>query len=63
VDHPYCVISKDTPSLLPQGAIAVRFPLNRRLGDDHHGQELGSIVGDFGKFVSERDPVYDEEGA
>jgi len=25
VDHPYAVISKDTPSLLPEGAIAVRF--------------------------------------
>ena len=25
IDHPYSVISKDTPSLLPDGAIAVRF--------------------------------------
>src|SRR5258706_83579 len=62
VDHPYCVISKDTPSLLPEGAIAVRFHSIGGWGMITTGEKLGSIVGDFGKFVSERDPVYDEEG-
>ena len=61
-DHPYSVISKDTPSLLPQGAIAVRFHSIGGWGMITTGKNLGSIIGDFGKFVSERDPVYDEEG-
>jgi pyruvate-ferredoxin/flavodoxin oxidoreductase len=26
------------------------------------GKNLGSIIGEFGKFVSERDPVYDDDG-
>ena len=39
VDHPYAVISKDTPSLLPDKAIAGAFPLHRRLGHDHHRQK------------------------
>jgi len=62
VDHPYAVISKDTPSLLPQGAIAVRFHSIGGWGMITTGKNLGSIIGDFGKFVSERNPVYDEEG-
>src|SRR6266849_6188838 len=62
VDHPYCVISKDTPSLLPQGAIAVRFHSIGGWGMITTGKNLGSIIGDFGSFVSERDPVYDEDG-
>src|SRR5438105_1296721 len=62
VDHPYSVISKDTPSLLPEGAIAVRFHSIGGWGMITTGKNLGSIIGDFGKFVSERDPVYDEEG-
>src|SRR4051812_24252269 len=62
VVHPYSVISKDLPSLLPQGAIAVRFHSIGGWGMITTGKNLGSIIGDFGKFVSERDPVYDEEG-
>src|SRR5438067_1562719 len=62
VDHPYAVISKDTPSLLPDKAIAVRFHSIGGWGMITTGKNLGSIIGDFGKFVSERDPVYDEEG-
>lgn len=62
VDHPYAVISKDTPSLLPEGAIAVRFHSIGGWGMITTGKNLGSIIGDFGKFVSERDPKYDEDG-
>src|SRR5437773_2144329 len=62
VDHPYSVISRDTPSLLPDKAIAVRFHSIGGWGMITTGKNVGSIVGDFGKFGSERDPVYDEEG-
>ncbi len=62
VDHPYSVISRDTPSLLPEGAIAVRFHSIGGWGMITTGKNLGSIIGDLGKFISERDPTYDEEG-
>jgi pyruvate-ferredoxin/flavodoxin oxidoreductase len=41
VDHPYEVRSDDTPSLLPEGAIAVRFHSVGGMGRHHHGQEPG----------------------
>ncbi len=63
VEHPYAVISKTTPSLLPQGAIAVRFHSIGGWGMITTGKNLGSILGDLGNFISERDPKYDEDGA
>ena len=54
VDHPYAVISKDTPSLLPESAIAVRFHSIGGWGMITTGKNLGSIIGDFGQFISER---------
>ena len=62
VEHPYAVISKDTPSLLPQGAIAVRFHSIGGWGMITTGKNLGELVGEFGRYVSERDPVYDADG-
>ncbi len=62
VDHPYAVISKDTPSLLPDKAIAVRFHSIGGWGMITTGKNLGSIIGDFGKFISEANPAYDEAG-
>jgi pyruvate-ferredoxin/flavodoxin oxidoreductase len=62
VDHPYAVISRDTPSLLPENSIAVRFHSIGGWGMITTGKNLGELVGEFGKFVSERDPVYDEGG-
>ncbi|MFM1851222.1 MAG: hypothetical protein RIS54_906 [Verrucomicrobiota bacterium] len=62
VDHPYAVISKDTPSLLPEGAIAVRFHSIGGWGMITTGKNLGSIIGDFGQFISEQNPEYDAEG-
>ena len=41
VDHPYAVISKDTPSLLPEGAIAVRFHSIGGWGMITTGKNLG----------------------
>ncbi len=62
VDHPYAVISKDTPSLLPEGAIAVRFHSIGGWGMITTGKNLGSIIGDFGQFISEQKPTYAPDG-
>jgi pyruvate-ferredoxin/flavodoxin oxidoreductase len=62
IDHPYSVISKDTPSLLPDKAIAVRFHSIGGWGMITTGKNLGSIIGDFGSLISEQDPKYDEDG-
>jgi pyruvate-ferredoxin/flavodoxin oxidoreductase len=62
IDHPYSVISKDTPSLLPNKAIAVRFHSIGGWGMITTGKNLGSIIGDFGNLISEQDPKYDEHG-
>src|SRR5947207_8321111 len=61
VDHPYSVISKDTPSLLPDKAIAVRFHSIGGWGMITTGKNLGSIIGDFGSLISDQNPKYDAE--
>ncbi len=53
VDHPYAVISKDTPSLLPEGAIAARFHSIGGWGMITTGKNLGEIVGEFGQMLKE----------
>lgn len=62
VDHPYSVISKETPSLLPDGAIAVRFHSIGGWGMITTGKNLGSIIGDLSSFISEQNPEYDDDG-
>ena len=62
VNHPYAVISKDTPSLLPEGAIAVRFHSIGGWGMITTGKNLGELVGDFGEYITERDAVRDADG-
>src|SRR5919201_1015674 len=62
VDHPYEVKSDDTPSLLPEGAIAVRFHSVGGWGAITTGKNLGAIIGDFNDFLYERDKVVDEFG-
>src|SRR3989475_547415 len=62
VDHPYAVISKDTPSLLPDKAIAVRFHSIGGWGTVTPRKNLGSIIGDFSSLISEQDPKYDADG-
>ena len=47
VDHPYAVSREDTPSLLPEGAIAVRFHSIGGWGMITTGKNLGAIIGDF----------------
>ena len=62
IDHPYAVISKDTPSLLPEGAIAVRFHSIGGWGMITTGKNLGEIVGEFGDLIKHRDPEQDTDG-
>ena len=62
VDHPYEVKSDDTPSLLPEGAIAVRFHSVGGWGAITTGKNLGAIIGDLNDLLYERDKVVDEFG-
>ena len=62
VDHPYEVKSDETPSLLPEGSIAVRFHSIGGWGAITTGKNLGAIIGDFNDFLYERDKVVDELG-
>lgn len=62
VDHPYSVISKDRPSLLPENAIAVRFHSIGGWGMITTGKNLGMIIGDLGNALWEQDPAHDEFG-
>lgn len=62
IDHPYSVISKTTPSLLPEGAIAVRFHSIGGWGMITTGKNLGELIGGFGTFLSNEKPEYDEDG-
>jgi pyruvate-ferredoxin/flavodoxin oxidoreductase len=62
VDHPYSVISEERPSLLPDGAIAVRFHSIGGWGAITTGKNLGAILGDLNDLLYERDRIVDEFG-
>jgi pyruvate-ferredoxin/flavodoxin oxidoreductase len=62
VDHPYEVKSDEEPSLLPEGAIAVRFHSVGGWGAITTGKNLGAIIGDLNDLLYERDKVVDELG-
>jgi pyruvate-ferredoxin/flavodoxin oxidoreductase len=62
VDHPYEVKSDDTPSLLPDGAVAVRFHSIGGWGAITTGKNLGAILGDLNDLLYERDKIVDELG-
>ncbi|MEO2196684.1 MAG: 2-oxoacid:acceptor oxidoreductase family protein, partial [bacterium] len=62
VPHPYEVKSEETPSLLPEGAIAVRFHSIGGWGAITTGKNLGAIIGDFNDFLSARNTELDEFG-
>ena len=62
IDHPYAVSRNDTPSLLPEGAIAVRFHSIGGWGAITTGKNLGAIIGDLNDLLYERDKVVDEYG-
>jgi pyruvate-ferredoxin/flavodoxin oxidoreductase len=62
IDHPYAVIGDETPSLLPQGAVAVRFHSIGGWGAITTGKNLGAILGDLNDLIFERDGERDELG-
>jgi pyruvate-ferredoxin/flavodoxin oxidoreductase len=62
VDHPYEVKADEMPSLLPEGAIAVRFHSVGGWGAITTGKNLGAIIGDLNDLLYERDRVVDDFG-
>ncbi len=62
VDHPYEVKSDETPSLLPDKAVAVRFHSIGGWGAITTGKNLGAIIGDLNDLLYDRDKVVDEFG-
>jgi pyruvate-ferredoxin/flavodoxin oxidoreductase len=62
VHHPYEVKSDEAPSLLPKGAVAVRFHSIGGWGAITTGKNLGAILGDLNDLLFERDKVVDELG-
>jgi pyruvate-ferredoxin/flavodoxin oxidoreductase len=62
VSHPYEVKSDDGPSLLPEGAIAVRFHSIGGWGAITTGKNLGAILGDLNDLLYERDRLVDDFG-
>lgn len=62
VDHPYSVCSDETPSLLPDQAIAVRLHSIGGWGMITTGKNLAEIIGELGTYVAERDQVVDDQG-
>ena len=62
IDHPYAVKSDEAPSLLPEGAVAVRFHSIGGWGAITTGKNLGAIIGDLNDLLYERDKIVDELG-
>ncbi len=62
IDHPYAVLGDETPSLLPEGAVAVRFHSIGGWGAITTGKNLGAIIGDLNDLLFERDGLQDEYG-
>ncbi len=62
IDHPYAVVSPETPSCLPEKSIAVRFHSIGGWGMITTGKNLGEILGEISNFVAQRDRVVDEHG-
>jgi pyruvate-ferredoxin/flavodoxin oxidoreductase len=62
IDHPYSVIGDETPSLLPTGAVAVRFHSIGGWGAITTGKNLGAILGDLNDLLFDRDGLKDDLG-
>ena len=62
IDHPYSVEGDETPSLLPEGAVAVRFHSIGGWGAITTGKNLGAIIGDLNDLLYERDGLKDDLG-
>lgn len=62
IDHPYAVISDRTPSLLPEGSIAVRFHSIGGWGMITTGKNLSEVIGAIGDDLTKREHQVDEFG-
>lgn len=62
IDHPYNVVSEETPSGLPDNSIAVRFHSIGGWGMITTGKNMGSILGELSGYVAKRDERFDETG-
>jgi pyruvate-ferredoxin/flavodoxin oxidoreductase len=62
IEHPYAVVADETPSLLPEGAVAVRFHSIGGWGAITTGKNLGAIIGDLNDLLYERDGLKDDLG-
>ena len=62
IDHPYAVVGDEAPSLLPEGAVAVRFHSIGGWGAITTGKNLGAILGDLNDLLFERDGLRDDLG-
>jgi pyruvate-ferredoxin/flavodoxin oxidoreductase len=62
IEHPYAVIADEMPSLLPEGAVAVRFHSIGGWGAITTGKNLGAILGDLNDLLYERDGLVDDKG-
>jgi pyruvate-ferredoxin/flavodoxin oxidoreductase len=62
IDHPYAVVGDETPSLLPEGAVAVRLHSIGGWGAITTGKNLGAIIGDLNDLLYERDGLVDDFG-
>ena len=62
IDHPYAVISERTPSLLPEGAIAVRFHSIGGWGMITTGKNLSEVIGAVGDDLMQSRGGVDELG-
>ncbi|MFQ5640674.1 MAG: 2-oxoacid:acceptor oxidoreductase family protein, partial [bacterium] len=62
IDHPYAVVSEETPSCLPDKSIAVRFHSIGGWGMITTGKNLGEILGEFSRYVAKRDNILNENG-
>ena len=56
------MVADETPSLLPEGAVAVRFHSIGGWGAITTGKNLGAILGDLNDLLFERDGLNDELG-
>jgi len=63
IDHPYAVVSNETPSGLPEGSIAIRMHSIGGWGMITTGKNLSEIIGDFSTYVAKRDKLFEEDGS
>ncbi|MFC1553613.1 2-oxoacid:acceptor oxidoreductase family protein [candidate division KSB1 bacterium] len=62
IDHPYEVRSENTPSFLPEKAIAVRLHSIGGWGMITTGKNLGEVIGEMGVHIAKKSEEYDEFG-